>query len=85
MALLLAGASEPSDTTVISFNMAKEGRAIVRIYDVRGKMVETLFDGFMGAGSRSVTWDSKNHASGIYFCNFQTGDTVETRKLTLLK
>jgi PKD repeat protein len=71
--------------TVISFNMAVEGRATVRVYDVRGNMVETLFDGFVGAGSKSLNWDARDHASGIYFCQFQTGDTVETRKMTMLK
>jgi PKD repeat protein len=71
--------------TVIEFNMASEGRATVQVYDISGKMVETLFDGFAGAGSRSVTWNAKNHSSGIYFCRFLTGDTVETMKLTLLK
>jgi Pregnancy-associated plasma protein-A/Secretion system C-terminal sorting domain len=71
--------------TVIQFNMAVEGRATVRVYDVRGNMLETLFDGFMGAGSRSLQWDARDHASGIYFCQFQTGDTIETRKMTMLK
>jgi PKD repeat protein len=71
--------------TVIEFNMAIEGRAIVRIYDVRGQIVAELFDGFLGSGPRSLTWDARDHASGVYFCQFQTGDTVEIRKLTMLK
>lgn len=71
--------------TVIDFNMAREGRATVRIYDVRGQLVDTVFDGFLAAGPRSVTWNANDRASGIYFCQFQTGDLVETQKMTLLK
>ncbi len=71
--------------TTIKFNMVREGRATVTIYDVSGKAVATLFDGFVGAGERSVNWDARDHASGLYFCKLQTGDTVEVQKLTLLK
>lgn len=71
--------------TVIQFNMASEGRATLQVYDISGRMVETLFDGFLGSGPRSVTWNAKDRPSGIYFCRFMTGDTVETMKLTLLK
>jgi len=71
--------------TVIDFHMVREGRATVRIYDVRGQLVDTIFDGFLGAGSRSVTWNADDQPSGIYFAQFQTGDLVETRKMTLLK
>ncbi|PJA73548.1 hypothetical protein CO151_13035 [bacterium CG_4_9_14_3_um_filter_65_15] len=71
--------------TVVDFHMARGGQASVRIYDMSGRLVETLYDGFLGAGLRSLTWDASSQASGIYFCEFQVGDLVETRKLTLLK
>ncbi len=71
--------------TTIKFNMVKEGRANITIYDVSGRAVATLLDGFVGAGERSVTWDARHHASGIYFCKFQSGDVLDIQKLTLLK
>ena len=71
--------------TKVSFYLETEGHASVTIYDVRGQVVETLFDGFASEGLREVMWDARTVASGTYFCRLQTGDTVETRKMALLK
>jgi PKD repeat protein len=71
--------------TEIKYNMPSEGQISIRIYNSRGALVETLLDGYSGAGERSVTWDAREHASGIYFAQVRSGDTVEMQKMTLLK
>jgi len=37
------------------------------------------------AGNQSVQFNANNLASGIYFCKFQAGGFVETKKTLLLK
>jgi len=71
--------------TEIKYSVPSEGRISIRIYDSRGALVETLLDGYAGAGERSVTWDARDHASGIYFAQVRSGNTVEMQKVTLLK
>jgi hypothetical protein len=71
--------------TNIKFNVVREGRASVTVYDVSGRAVATLLDGFVGSGERNLTWDASNHPSGLYFCKLQVGDIVEIQKLTLVK
>jgi PKD repeat protein len=71
--------------TVIKFNVAREGHVTLDVYDLSGRLVETLYDGLSGVGERSITWDARSHASGVYFARLRIGDEVQTQKLTLLK
>ncbi len=71
--------------TEIKFSLPRDGQVAIRIYDSRGALVTKLVDGFMGAGARTVNWDARGHASGIYFAQVSFGGQMEMRKLTLLK
>jgi Immune inhibitor A-like, MAM domain/FlgD Ig-like domain len=62
----------------------------LKIYDVAGRLVKTVFAGRKPAGYHEFLWDGFNDrgspvASGIYFANFVAGDTRLTRKMVLLK
>jgi hypothetical protein len=57
----------------------------LRVYDLLGREVATLFQGMKSAGTYSIVWDARNYPSGIYFCRLQSGLTVETRRMVLLK
>ncbi|MCB2205496.1 proprotein convertase P-domain-containing protein [bacterium] len=58
-------------TTNIAFNVPSDAHVTVRVYDMLGREVATLIDGFQSAGSYITTWDATNGlgqtvASGIY-------------------
>ena len=60
------------------------------IYDVCGKKVKTLVDGYQEAGQFSVTWtgcDEKGRklAAGIYFGRIEVGKNAVTNKLILIR
>ncbi len=71
--------------TVIEFELARDSQVVVRIFDARGRVVDTPVDGPVAQGMHAVTWSAMDRPSGIYFVQLVTGDTVETRKMTLLK
>jgi hypothetical protein len=76
--------------TTVSFSLEKDQRVSVRIYDTRGRLVTTLVDEMRAPGTYEVTWEGQSISgggapSGVYFAHFQSGSTVETRKITLLK
>ncbi len=71
--------------TVIEFALPTESQVTLRIYDARGRLVGMPVNGYVGAGSHSVTWDARDRASGVYFYQLKAGDFVETRKMMLLK
>ena len=50
-----------------------------------GDKVQVLVADFVEAGYRSVVWDAKEAASGIYFIRMEAGDFVEVRKTALIR
>ncbi|HEX5130954.1 MAG TPA: S8 family serine peptidase [Candidatus Krumholzibacteria bacterium] len=62
----------------------------LRIYNVRGQLVKTVFTGVKPAGFHSFAWDGTNDlgspvATGVYFANLVAGDAKFSRKMVLLK
>jgi predicted outer membrane repeat protein len=77
--------------TTIRFHLDRDRRDIrVRVYDVSGALVRTLFDGPAPAGPNTVTWDGRDQtgsivSSGVYFCLLSTPGYKEAKKMVLLK
>lgn len=74
----------------ISYVTQKAGNLEVKIFDIRGKLVDILYSGRVAAGPGQVTWlgtDRQGHnaASGVYFCQVQTQETSRTKKIILAK
>jgi len=86
---LQAGQPNPFQvTTSIRFGLERGGRAVLRVYDVRGREVRRLFDGDGDGRSHVVTWDGEDAAGrrlapGVYYCRLQAGARTLTRKLQL--
>jgi hypothetical protein len=78
-------------STRIQFALPAKGHVSLKIYDVAGRLVKTLQDGVMDAGSHELTWDGsnnlgKNVASGVYFYKINAGDNYENmKKMVLLR
>jgi hypothetical protein len=71
--------------TTIRYSLAEGSRVLLKIYDMTGREVATLVDGYQGAGWHSVGWDASQMASGIYFCQLRFGEHASTRRMVLLK
>jgi hypothetical protein len=72
-------------TTMISFALPQDAKVLLSVYDVSGRQVATLVDGYRGAGVHDVTFDASNLASGIYLYRLQAGDFNATGKMVLMK
>ncbi len=53
--------------TTIGFSLPKEGKVSLKVYDILGKEVSTIFSGTKQAGKFSYHFDASSIASGIYF------------------
>jgi hypothetical protein len=71
--------------TVIAFELAREAYVTLRVYDVLGREVATLWDGIALAGYRQVTFDARGLPSGTYFARMTAGDRVETKRMQLVR
>ena len=84
---LLAPYPNPfNPSTTINFSLTEDYENLsINVYDIRGRLAETLYSGFMPYGYHSIIWNASNFASGIYFVNMTTEDNRFTKKITLLK
>ena len=81
--------------TWIPYHLSQDAEVVVRIYDVRGRIVRTLDMGFQSFGyyasrDKAAYWNGKTDtgetvSSGTYFYQIQAGDYTETRKMVILK
>ena len=71
--------------TTISFELRAASFVKLVVYDVQGREISQLVDGWKSAGSYDVTFDASLLPSGVYFAHLTTGDHYRTQKLLLLK
>ena len=70
----------------IRFSLNVSENISLNIYDIQGREVSSLFDGFQTAGSYSVMWNAQNFSSGIYFARLSSENGLtQTQKLVLMK
>ncbi|MBU1880527.1 T9SS type A sorting domain-containing protein, partial [bacterium] len=72
-------------TTAISIQLSALSHVNLSVYDISGRKVATLIDGFRNAGSYEVTFDGSKLASGIYFYRLTAGDYTANGKVVLMK
>jgi subtilase family serine protease len=79
-----------SGSTTISFDLPKQGRVEVAVFDVTGRLVRTLLDQDLPPGRQTLEWDGRSNtqratATGIYFVRLRVNDELLTRKIVRLK
>jgi hypothetical protein len=72
-------------TTTIKFSLSHSRYVTVKIFNLLGAEVATVLARNLTAGSHSVGWNAANFPSGVYFYRLQTGESIQTKKLLLLK
>ncbi len=71
--------------TVARFELRDASQIRLTIYDIAGREVAVLADGWHPAGTHQVVWDASAMASGVYFARLQAGANSRTAKLLLMK
>lgn len=73
-------------TTTIRFEVPHRSHIVLKLFNVLGQEVATLFDGFKESGSHLVQFNTHTLSSGVYFYRmFVEGGTPLTRKMIILK
>ncbi|NIS38504.1 T9SS type A sorting domain-containing protein, partial [Candidatus Saccharibacteria bacterium] len=70
----------------IRYDLPQSGQLKITIFDVLGRKVTTLVDGFKSASSeQKVLWTPRNRASGVYFVVMDALGEQHVRKILLVK
>jgi len=67
----------------VSYAVPKSGNVSLSLYDVTGKLVTTLANGYTTAGNHSALVNAEKLASGIYLLKFESDNYTTTSKLTI--
>ncbi|MCE1164632.1 MAG: T9SS type A sorting domain-containing protein [Bacteroidetes bacterium] len=71
--------------TVIKFAVPKSGITSLKIYDVTGRLVKTLVDGYVEAGFHEREFNASSLSSGIYFYKLNSGSYSAVKKMAVIK
>jgi len=76
--------------TTIMFSFDKNSFVDIKIYDVKGRLVRTLYKDYVEAGLKKITWDGLNNdnkrtASGVYYVRMKSDRDCYTKKITLIR
>lgn len=72
--------------TNINYHISQSGHIAINIYNIKGKLVDTVFDMQQTPGQHSVVWNADRLSSGLYFYQIVVDDKpIATRKAIYLK
>ena len=79
-----------NNQTTFSYTLTSQSKVNIVVYDVFGREVVSLFEGFQNEGIYNQSWngfdkDSKQAASGIYFYKIKTKTEAITKKMVFSK
>jgi hypothetical protein len=77
-------------TTTIEFQVPQVNDVTLKVFDMLGQEVRSLFNGQVVPGKYTVEWDGMNNAgsqmsSGIYIYRITAGEFVESREMVLIR
>tara|TARA_Y100000768_G_scaffold134618_1_gene100271 strand:+ start:43 stop:1134 length:1092 start_codon:yes stop_codon:yes gene_type:complete len=71
--------------TNVDFYLFQSGHTSIKAYNILGQVVDVILDQSIEQGYHSFTWDASIQPSGFYFITVQSGNSIESQKVTLLK
>jgi hypothetical protein len=71
--------------TQIAYELPERAEIRLEVFNIQGQRVATLVDATQAAGSHSVRFDAGNLSSGVYLYRLQSGSSLLSRKMTLVK
>ncbi len=77
-------------TTTICFALKQPQQTSIKVYNIKGQLVKTLFNDNLSTGNHTIVWDGtdsdgRGMATGIYFFRMECEDYCKTIKSLLIK
>lgn len=76
--------------TIISFEISRNEKVSLKVYDNQGRFVRSLLNNTMHVGKHEISWDGRNNqgetvSAGIYYYRLLTASFNQTKKMTLIR
>jgi predicted acyl esterase len=76
--------------TRLRYSLAKAAQAQIRVINIAGREVRTLYSGYTPAGNHVIAWDGRDNAgaavpSGMYVVHVRSENMIQSRKVSLVR
>ena len=77
-------------STTIDIQTVFDGEFLVNVYDISGRLINTLMNENLASGFYSIKWNGQNYIgesmpTGIYFIQVESGADLSVQKIMLIK
>ena len=77
-------------TTNVKFDLPRNEKVTLKIYNILGQEIRTLVNEDMEAGSHVILWNGRNNfgikvASGVYIYQIRAGKYIKAKKMSFIK
>ena len=71
--------------TTIRFKVPHKSYVIIKLYDIIGNEIRTLFNNECERGEHAFQFDAQNLTSGAYFYRIFADNYISTKKMVIVK
>lgn len=71
--------------TRLRFSLLRDTHVVLSVYDLQGREIARLADGWKSAGSHQVIWNAAELPSGVYLLRLKAQGFVAAEKIVLMK
>jgi hypothetical protein len=72
-------------SVTIPYSLAEDGQMSLKIYNLRGQLVETLVSAYALKGAYSINWQPVNLSAGVYLVRLESGKKTNMQKVIFVK
>lgn len=72
-------------SVTLNYGLQKDAQTTLRVFNMRGQLVETLVNENQNIGNYSVQWQPVNLSTGVYIVKLQSGNKVNLQKVVFVK
>jgi len=72
-------------TTKIRYSIPEYSSVSLKVFNLLGEEIETLFNGEQSAGVYEATFDASQLTSGVYFYTLKTDNFISSKKMILVR
>ena len=65
----------------VGFSLSKHETVNIRLYDIYGKLIETILNDSKPQGDYTLSFDVNKYAAGLYFLNLSAGESTTVKKV----
>jgi hypothetical protein len=71
--------------TLIRFSLAKPGKTTLRLYNIQGKLLKTIWSEYLSSGMHKIHFNAGNLPSGTYIYQLISGPATASKKMILIR